>query len=352
MNPGEYRDFACRCGPPLFIPRAGQNHDDAAFVTTASSAPATNSRPTPAQRTRVGVLCTSGAFFIWGMVPLYFRLLQPVSPFEVIAHRVLWSMVFMVALLAVTRGFSAVRVVARNPAMLARLGLSSLLVTTNWLTFVWAVNAGRVLETSLGYFITPQVNVLLGLVFLGERLRRTQWVAVALAVAGVLNQIWLLGQLPWISLVLAATFGSYGLFRKQIAVDPLSGLLVETALATPLAVAYLIHLANAGTLHFSHHGWGRDVTLMFLGVVTAVPLMLFTAGAQRLRLTTVGFLQYLAPSMTFLLAIFVFGEPLGAGRMLTFALIWAGIVVYFVDIYIGDARGKGDPTRPIRLTRS
>jgi chloramphenicol-sensitive protein RarD len=285
----------------------------------------------PGDRARAGVLFTSGAFFIWGMVPLYFRALGAVSAFEVIAHRVLWSLLFLIALLACTRGFGNARAVARQPRLLARLALTSFLVTSNWLTFVWAVSAGRVLETSLGYFITPQVNVLLGFVFLGERLRRLQWLAVALALAGVLNQIWLLGQLPWISLVLAASFGSYGLFRKQIPVDPVSGLLVETAIAAPFALGYVIHLERAGTLAFAHQGRGLDAMLVFLGVLTAVPLMLFAAGAQRLRLATVGFLQYIAPSMTFLLAIFAFGEHLGPGRALTFALIWAGIAVYCFD---------------------
>ena len=300
--------------------------------TPTTTVPPTADAPaSAAARARVGVLCTSGAFFIWGMVPLYFRALGAVSPFEVIAHRVLWSVVFLVALLAATRGFADVRAAGRDGRMLARLGLTSFLVTSNWLTFVWAVSAGRVLETSLGYFITPQVNVLLGLVFLHERLRPLQWGAVALAVAGVLNQIWLLGQLPWISLLLAATFGSYGLFRKQIPVDPVAGLLVETSLAAPFAAAYLIYLGRSATMSFAHQSRGLDAMLMFLGVLTAVPLMLFATGAQRLRLATVGFLQYLAPSMTFLLAVFVFGEPLGLPRATTFALIWAGIVVYFVD---------------------
>jgi chloramphenicol-sensitive protein RarD len=304
---------------------AATNHPGPGTAALPEAARATRARD------RAGVLFTSGAFFIWGMAPLYFRALGPVFALEVIAHRVIWSVVFLVGLLAATRGFAQVAAVARNPRMLARLALTSFLVTNNWLTFVWAIGAGRILETSLGYFITPQVNVLLGLLFLGERLRPTQWCAVALAVAGVINQIWLLGQLPWISLVLAVTFGSYGLFRKQIPVDPISGLLVETLIASPLALAYLIHLGRAGTLHFAHHGRALDAMLVLLGVLTAVPLMLFAAGAQRLRLATVGFVQYLTPSMTFLLAIFVFGEPLGPRRALTFALIWTGIVLYCID---------------------
>jgi chloramphenicol-sensitive protein RarD len=280
---------------------------------------------------RTGLLCAASAFFIWGAVPIYFAWLKAVPAFEIIAHRVLWSMVFLVLLLRATRGFGEVRAVLREPRLLARLAGSSALITLNWLTFVWAVNAGRILDTSLGYYITPLVNVLLGLLFLRERLRRAQWVAVLLALLGVLNQVWRLGQLPWISLVLAASFGSYGLFRKQIRVDPVVGLLVETTIAAPFAFAYLVRLESTGGLRFLHAGRGIDALLMFLGVLTAVPLTLFAAGAQRLRLSTVGFLQYIAPSMTFLLAVFVFGEPLGAAQVTTFLFIWAGIAVYAAD---------------------
>jgi chloramphenicol-sensitive protein RarD len=280
---------------------------------------------------RAGLLYAGVAFFVWGAAPIYFAWLKAVPAFEIIAHRVLWSMVFLVLLLGATRGFGQVRAVLREPRLLARLALSSALITLNWLTFVWAVNAGRILDTSLGYYITPLVNVVLGLLFLRERLRRAQWVAVLLAVVGVLNQVSRLGQLPWISLVLALSFGSYGLFRKQLRVDPVVGLLVETTIAAPFALAYLVHLGRTGGLRFLHGGRTSDALLMLLGVLTAVPLTLFAAGAQRLRLSTLGFLQYIAPSMTFLLAVFVFGEPLGAAQVTTFLFIWAGIAVYAVD---------------------
>jgi chloramphenicol-sensitive protein RarD len=282
-------------------------------------------------RARAGVLYAGTAFFIWGVVPLYFRALRAVSPYEIIAHRVLWSAVFATALLAVTRGFARLRAALGDRALLLRLALTSALVTSNWLTFVWAVNQGRVLETALGYYITPQVNMLLGMVFLRERLRPAQWAAVALAVAGVAVQVSLVGRLPWISLVLGVTFGSYGLLRKQTAVDPLTGMVVETAIATPVALAYLLWLWQRGALYFMHHERTTDALLMFLGVVTAIPLMLFAAGAQRLRLTTIGFMQYLAPSMAFVLAVFVFREPFGFGQTLTFVFIWTAIAVYSLD---------------------
>lgn len=282
-------------------------------------------------RARSGVLFAGGAFFIWGIVPLYFARIRHVSPFEIIAHRVIWSVVFLSALVAGTRGLAPVRAVLRQPRMLGQLAVTSALVTGNWLTFVWAVNAGRVLETSLGYFITPQVNVLLGFLLLRERLRPLQWLAVAFATAGVLNQVWALGQLPWISLVLAVSFGCYGLFRKQIVVDSMTGLLIETILAAPFALAYLVFLWQRDALVFAAQSRVVDVLLAFLGVLTAVPLMLFAAGAQRLRLVTLGFLQYIAPSMTFLLAIFVFGEHLGHAQTVTFVAIWIGIAVYAID---------------------
>jgi chloramphenicol-sensitive protein RarD len=303
-------------------PQAAAAGGDAALATGRAAA---------RSRARSGLLYAGSAFFIWGIVPVYFARLRAVSALEIIAHRLVWSTVFLAGLLALTRGFRELRVVLARPRTLAMLALTAALVGINWLTFVWSVNAGRLLDASLGYFITPQVNVLLGFLFLGERLRRTQWVALLLAAAGVLNQVWQLGQLPWIALVLALSFGSYGLFRKRIPVDPITGLLVETALGTPLALAYLVYLARAGSLQFGRLGWQMDAMLMFLGVVTAVPLMLFTAGAQRLRLVTIGFLQYLPPSMTFVLASAVYGEPLGRARVLTFVFIWAGILLYAAD---------------------
>jgi chloramphenicol-sensitive protein RarD len=283
------------------------------------------------RRARVGILYAGGAFFIWGIVPLYFTALQRVSPLEIIAHRVIWSVAFLALLLAVSRGFGDLRVVLRQPRVLWTLALTSVLIAINWLTFVWAVSVGRLLDTSLGYFMTPQVNVLLGFVFLKERLRRAQWIGLMLAGAGVLNQIWLLGQLPWIALVLASSFGCYGLLRKQVPVDPVTGLLVETVAASPLALAYLFHLHHAGTLRFLHSGLAMDLLLIFLGVLTTIPLMMFTAGAQRLRLVTIGFMQYLAPSMTFVMAYVFYGEPFVLARVLTFVFIWTGILIYAAD---------------------
>jgi chloramphenicol-sensitive protein RarD len=289
---------------------------------------------TDAQRERRrGGLAAASAFLVWGLVPIYFKALSGVSAGEVVAQRVLWSVLLLAALLAATRnasGWQALRVAPRRA-----LGLlaSALCITINWAVFVWAVNDGRVLETSLGYYINPLATLLLGIAFLRERLKGVQWLAVALAAAGVGNQVWQLGQVPWVSLALAGSFALYTLLRKQIAIDAMSGLFIETLFMAPLAAGYLLLLAGKAQLGFGHLGWKIDVLLALAGVITALPLVLFAYGARRLRLATMGFIQYIAPSMTFLLAIFVFGEPFGGAQLASFAFIWAGLAVYSLDAW-------------------
>lgn len=279
-----------------------------------------------------GVLAAVSAYVFWGIAPVYFKALGSVGAGEIIAHRILWSVVLLAAVLLVMRrvaGFAALRA---NPRLLLWLAGTTVLVTSNWLVYVWAVNAGRVLEASLGYFINPLVSVLLAALLLKERLRRPQQIAFALAMLGVLNQIVQVGALPWISLFLAVTFALYGFLRKRLAIDPVSGLLVETLLAAPVALLYLRALGADGSLAFGHQGLTVDLLLVAAGAVTSLPLVLFTYGAQRLRLTTMGFLQYLAPTLMFLLGVLVYGEPLDTGRLGTFALIWAGLLVYTWDV--------------------
>lgn len=271
------------------------------------------------------------AFLIWGAVPLYFKQLAAVPATEIVAHRVLWSVPFILALLLATRRLAGLRLHAANPRLLGMLALSAALMIGNWLTFVWAVNADRVIEASLGYFINPLVSMCLGYLVLGERLRPVQVAAVALAVAGVANQVWQLGALPWVSLLLAFSFAFYGLLRKRLPVDAVSGLFIETLLAAPAALAYLAWAAAHGPLAFGRHGWGLDALLAAAGPVTAVPLMLFAAGARHLSLSALGFLQFIAPTLTFLLAVLVFREPLGSGQLITFMLIWSGLGLYTAD---------------------
>lgn len=280
---------------------------------------------------RQGVIATLVAFTIWGLMPLYFKAVGSVPPTEIVAHRVLWSVVFLLALLALWRGFDGLRRLAAQPRLIGLLALSASLTGSNWLVFVWAIAQDRLLEASLGYFINPLVSILLGRLVLGERLRPLQRAAVALACGGVAWRVWQVGTLPWIALFLAGTFGLYGLLRKRAPVDAINGLFVETLVTAPLALGWLAWLAAHGTLHFG--GELRiDALLPLAGVLTAVPLMLFAVGAKRLPLSTVGFLQYLAPSLNFLLAVFVFREPFDTGQFVGFALIWAALAVYSVDM--------------------
>jgi len=283
---------------------------------------------------RRGTLAALSAFCIWGLSPLYFKAIGTVPPFEIVAHRILWSVLFLAGLLALlpfTGGAARVREVCRQPRLVGLLTLTALLTGSNWLVFIWAIDAGRLIEASLGYFINPLVSVALGALFLGERLRPLQRVAVAVALAGVGWRMWQLGALPWVPLFLAGTFGIYGLLRKRAPVEAVSGLFIETALVAPLALAGLAWMSANGTLSFGS-GAHTDWLLPLTGVITALPLVLFTVGARRLPLATVGFLQYLAPSLNFVLAIWVFREPFDTAQLIGFVLIWAALAIYSVDM--------------------
>lgn len=292
------------------------------------------------ENTRLGVLAGASAYLIWGLVPVFFKQIAEVPADEIIAHRVVWAMVLMTALIGFGRGFADARRIARVPRQLARIALASALVISNWLIFVWGVNNGHILDTSLGYFVLPLFNVALGVLLLKERLRPLQWLAVLLAAIGVAVEAARIGGLPWISLLLAVTFGIYGLLRKQLPLDAASGLFLETVCMTPLALAWL---ALNGASHFGSEPWllaERDLMLIATGAVTAVPLLMFAVAARRLPLHLLGFLQYLAPSITFLLAVFVYGEPLDPSRTLAFATIWSGLAVYSVDLFRSAAEAR------------
>jgi len=287
-----------------------------------------------ARAARQGMFAALAAFVTWGLAPLYFRALGSVPPFEIVAHRVLWSallLALMLATLRFTGGFERVGAVLRQPRLLALLALTSLLTSSNWLVFIWAIDAGRLLEASLGYFINPLVSVALGAIFLGERLRPLQATAVAIACAGVAWRVWQLGSLPWIPLFLAGTFGLYGLLRKRAPVDAVGGLFIETLVVAPLALAWLLWLHAQGSLAFGS-GNPAEWLLPLTGVITAIPLMLFAVGARRLPLATVGFLQYIAPSLNFLVAVLLFREPFDTTQLVGFALIWLALAVYSADM--------------------
>ncbi|MBI3095334.1 MAG: EamA family transporter RarD [Rhodocyclales bacterium] len=288
------------------------------------------------ENTRRGVVAGIIAYITWGLVPIFFKQVAAVPADEIIAHRVVWAMLLMTLIIGCGRGFGEALRVARLPKQLARIALASALVISNWLTFVWGVNNGHILETSLGYFILPLFNVALGVLVLKERLRPLQWLAVLLATSGVAIEAVRAGGLPWIALVLAGTFGIYGLLRKQLPLDAASGLFLETVCMTPLALVWLGWLAYSGQNHFGT-GPGllpaRDLLLIATGAVTAIPLLLFAVAARRLPLNLLGFLQYLAPTITFLIAVLIYHEPLDLTRALAFAVIWIGLAVYSFDLF-------------------
>jgi chloramphenicol-sensitive protein RarD len=290
------------------------------------------SKPRP--QSLVGVACGSSAFLIWGLSPLYWKMLQAVPAFEIIMHRMVWSFLFLIPILLLRRRWHDFTAVFRNLRIILVLLSTSVIVGTNWFVYIWAINHDHVLQASLGYFINPLVNVLLGMVFLRERLRPLQFLAVGLAGIAVLYLVLQYGEFPWVALFLAFSFGFYGLIRKVAPVTALVGLSVETLVLSAPALAYLFYLAAAGSGSFLRVNILVDLLLMGAALVTALPLLLFTLGARRLHLSTVGFLQYIAPSCMFLLAVLAFHEPLYRHQLWTFLLIWAALSVYSVDSLI------------------
>ncbi|MEX2291377.1 MAG: EamA family transporter RarD [Mycobacteriales bacterium] len=282
--------------------------------------------------TRRGALSAGAAYLIWGLFPLYWPLLAPSGSLEILAHRILWSLVVVVALLAVTRRLDALRAAAADRRRLRLLALAAVLIGVNWGTYIYGVTSDQVVEASLGYFVTPIVTVLLGVVVLGERLRATQWAALGVALLAVVVLTVENGGPPWIALVLAFSFGGYGLLKKLSGVGAVAALAVETAVLLPVAAAYVGLLGATGAGTFASQGIGHAVLLAFAGVVTAVPLLLFGAAASRVSLTTLGVLQYLTPTMQFLLGVTLFAEPLPALRLLGFVLVWSGLALFTTDL--------------------
>jgi len=284
-----------------------------------------------AKQTRQGVLLALAAYFIWGIAPAWFKLIWYVPADEILTHRVIWSFFFMLALISVSRQWSQVKRLLHTPKKIVLLALSAVLIGGNWLLFIWSVNNNHMLEASLGYFINPLVNVLLGMLFLGERFRRMQWLAVLLAATGVLVQLWTFGTLPMIALGLAFSFALYGLLRKKIAVDAQTGMLVETLWLLPAAAIWLFGIVDSPTSHLSSNSWSLNLLLIAAGIVTTVPLLCFTGAATRLRLSTLGFFQYLGPTLMFLLAVLFYGEVPGTDKMVTFAFIWSALALFIID---------------------
>ncbi|HTL69110.1 MAG TPA: EamA family transporter RarD [Lacunisphaera sp.] len=278
-----------------------------------------------------GALAATGSFLLWGLFPIYWKQLEGVPALELIAHRIVWTLFFLLGVLAWQRRFGDLRPAFETPQRVGLNLLSSLLLSANWTVYVWAVNAGHVIETSLGYFLVPLVNVALGFLLLHEKLRRLQWTAIGLAGVGVGVLLLRVGHVPWIAFALAGTWSGYGLLKKRSALGPIAGLTMETLLLFPVAVALLLWWHHIGTGALGRVDGRMHVFILAAGVVTAVPLVLFAHGAQRIRLTTLGLLQYLAPTVQFLIGLFVYREPFDAARLQAFALIWAGLVLYSAD---------------------
>ncbi|RUR38597.1 EamA family transporter RarD [Vreelandella populi] len=274
-----------------------------------------------------GVTFGLTAYIMWGCFPLFFALFEGIPAFEVLIHRILWSCLFLVGLITLLKRWAPVISALKQPRRLGRVLLCALLIAFNWGLYIYAVESKQVLQASLGYFLTPLINVALGMLVLREVMERLQLVALGLASLAIVIQFAMLGELPWISLLLAFSFGSYGLFRKQVPLDGLSGLFVETLLLFPLALLAITWLGWQGESHFLHDA-PMSALLIASGVATALPLLAFAGAARRLRLSTLGFLMYINPTIQFLIALFIFGESLGMIQLATFVMIWLGLALY------------------------
>ena len=274
------------------------------------------------------LIAAIAAFGTWGLIPTYWKLLGAVPATEILANRFVWTIAFLIFLLTWQRRWAEVRQNLKSRRAILYCLASGFAISGNWLLFIWAVNAGRVIETSLGYFMTPLVNVLLGAIFLRERLTRLQFISFLLAALGVLYLTFGYGRFPWVAVCLCLTFGFYGLLRKQSGTAPIPGLFFETALLAPLAIGYLVYLEMTEDIFLGRAGWWMSVLLISTGVVTAVPLLWFGHAARHLRLTTLGFLQYLAPTGSFFLGVFLYHEPFTRAHLITFGLIWIAIVIF------------------------
>ena len=285
------------------------------------------------------------AYGLWGAFPLYWTLLEPAGALEILAHRIIWSALTMGVLVVLLRRTPHVRALVRDRRTLAILAVAAVTISINWLVFIWGVNNGRVVETSLGYFINPLVTVLVGVIVLSERLRRPQWIAFAVAGFGVVVLTIDYGRLPWVALLLAASFGTYGLAKKQADAGAVESLMVETALILPVAAAYVGWLVASGRSEFASNGPAHVALFASTGIVTAIPLLLFGASAVRVPLVTLGLLQYLTPTIQFALGVLVFREAMPAGRWVGFVLVWCALFLFTVE-------ALGHRRRQLRLIAS
>lgn len=278
------------------------------------------------------MLYAIASYVLWGLFPIYFKALEAeIPPVDIVAHRILWSFLFLMIVLTVRKQWAWVRPVLRQPRVIGGFVASALLLTANWTTYIWAVNNNHIVEASLGYFINPMVSVALGLVFLHERPRPLQWLAIAIAAGAVLWLTWQAGHPPWIALTLAVTFGGYGLLRKTASLGALPGLALETALVLPLALAFLTYTSLQGHNTFSSASTSTKWLLAAAGPITSIPLLMFAAGARRIPLSLVGVLQYITPSLQLLFGVWLYGEELDGDRLNGFIVIWCALALYSAE---------------------
>lgn len=280
---------------------------------------------------RKGLLYATVCYSLWGLFPLYFKALHSIASLEILLHRMVWSLLFLAGVLSIRQQWAWLGSAMRQPKLIAGFAASASLLSVNWFIYIWSVNHGHVIDASLGYFMTPLVSVLLGFVFLHERLRSAQWCAVALAALAVCWLTWQTGRLPWIGLCLAATFGTYGLLRKTAQLGALEGLSLEVLLLFPFALAYLIYLHQAGQADFFAASVNTQLLLVAAGPITAVPLLLFAAAARRIPMASLGLMQYISPSLQLVLGIFLFQEQFSTSRIVAFVGIWLALFIYSIE---------------------
>jgi chloramphenicol-sensitive protein RarD len=283
-----------------------------------------------------GILNGIAAYALWGFFPIYWKLLHDVPALQLLGHRIGWSFILLTAYLLIAGQWREFRSSALTPGRIGIYSIAAVLLSVNWLIYVWGVNAGFIVETSLGYFINPLLSVLLGVIFLRERLRPLQWLPVALAASGVIYLTVAYGRLPWIALSLAFSFGFYGFVKKLAPLGSLYGLTLETGIVFPIALFYLVFVGFNGTGAFLHNGGLVDILLIGGGIVTTIPLLLFASAARQIPLTVVGILQYIAPTLQFLIGVFIYHEPFDRARLIGFGLVWIALLIFWVESYLAN----------------
>ena len=282
-------------------------------------------------KNKLGLLFGVSAYSLWGAFPLYWPLLEPANPLEIVSHRAVWTLVFCFIVLAATKALKSTLATLKRPMVAVKLFLTSMLISINWLVYIWATNNEHVVEASLGYYINPLIIIGFGVIFLKEKMRPLQWASVAIASIGVLVLTVDYGRLPWIALALAISWGSYGLIKKQLGLGALEGLAIETLISSVFYLAYLLYIGNQGTGQFGH-SWGLTALLISAGAVTAIPLLLFNGSTNRLPFTTIGLLQYITPTLQFSIGVWVLNEDMPTARWIGFLIIWAALVTLAFDL--------------------